>query len=159
MLRRLGLALALCCLATAAVAGTVYKWMDRSGQVHYTDRPPRGADARIIEVIQQGTVVADAGSSTTDATEAASGSDAASDTSSDTASDTTSAEMKKAVEADVAKTRAEQCRKAQDRYKNYVESYRVYRDKDGKREYLNSRELDDARVRARQDVDKYCGGK
>ena len=155
MLRRLGLALALCCLATAAVAGTVYKWMDRSGQVHYTDRPPRAADARIIEVIQQGTVVADAGSSTTDATEPAAASDAAADT----ASDTTSAEMKKAVEADVARTRAEQCRKAQERYKNYVESYRVYREKEGKREYLNSKELDDARLRARQDVDTYCGGK
>ena len=155
MLRRLGLALALCCLATAAVAGTVYKWMDRSGQVHYTDRPPRGADARIIEVIQQGTVVADAGSSTTDATEAASAGDAAADT----APDTTSAEMKKAVEADVARTRAEQCRKAQERYKNYVESYRVYRDKDGKREYLNSKELDEARLRARKDVDTSCSGK
>lgn len=155
MLRRLGLALALCCLATAAVAGTVYKWMDRSGQVHYTDRPPRTADARIIEVIQQGTVVADAGSSTTDATEAASAGDAAADT----APDTTSAEMKKAVEADVARTRAEQCRKAQERYKNYVESYRVYREKDGKREYLNSKELDDARLRAKQDIDTYCGSR
>ena len=152
MLRRLGLALALCCLATAAVAGTVYKWMDRSGQVHYTDRPPRAADARIIEVIQQGTVVADAGSSATEGAEAAAVSDAAPDT----APDTTSAEMKKAVEADVARTRAEQCKKAQDRYKNYVESYRVYREQDGKREYLNAKELDEARLRARQDVDTYC---
>ena len=43
MMRRFGLALALCSLAaTTAVAGTVYKWADRQGQVHYTDRPPRG---------------------------------------------------------------------------------------------------------------------
>jgi len=155
MLRKLGLALALSFVTAGAVAGTVYKWMDRSGQVHYTDRPPRAADARIIEVIQQGTVVADAGAASAEASDAASAADAASEPGSDAAS----AEMKKAVEADVARTRAEQCKKAQERYKNYVESYRVYREKDGKREYLNSKELDDARLRAKQDVDTYCGGK
>ena len=29
-------------LSTVAVADTVYKWLDTSGQVHYTDRPPEG---------------------------------------------------------------------------------------------------------------------
>ena len=151
MLRRLGLALALCSLATVAVAGTVYKWMDRDGQVHYTDRPPRSSDARIIEVIQQATGVAEA-----DGAAAAQRNESDESSSADATPDAASAEMMKAVQSDVAKTRAEQCKKAQERYKNYVESYRVYREKDGKREYLNAKELDEARLRARQDLDTYC---
>lgn len=152
MLRRLGLVLALCSLATGAVAGSVYKWMDRDGQVHYTDRPPRSTDAKIIAVIQQST-----GVSESEAVAAAAGeSGGAADTPPDPAPEAASAAMRQAVEADVAKARAEQCKKAQERYQNYVESYRVYREKDGKREYLNARELDEARLRARQDVDTYC---
>lgn len=147
MLRRLCLALALCSLTTGAVAGTVYKWMDRDGQVHYTDRPPRAADAKVIAVIQQATGVAEGGGEATDTTDTAPAAPEAA---------ATSAEMMKAVQADVARTRAEQCKKAQERYKNYVESYRVYREQDGKREYLNAKELDEARLRARQDVDTYC---
>ena len=155
MLRKLGLALALCSLTTAALAGTVYKWMDRSGQVHYTDRPPRAADAKVIAVIQQASgaaEMADAASGENGSTNAASGSES----SPEGAPDAASAEMMKAVQADVAKTRADQCKKAQERYKNYVESPRVYREKDGKREYLDSKQLDEARLRARQDVDTYC---
>ena len=147
MLRRLCLALALCSLTTGAVAGTVYKWMDRDGQVHYTDHPPRAADAKVIAVIQQATGVAEGGGEATDTTDTAPAAPEAA---------ATSAEMMKAVQADVARTRAEQCKKAQERYKNYVESYRVYREQDGKREYLNAKELDEARLRARQDVDTYC---
>ena len=32
--------------AGTAVAGTVYKWVDPQGQVHYTDRPPRASGSR-----------------------------------------------------------------------------------------------------------------
>ncbi len=152
MLRRLGLVLALCSLTTVAVAGSVYKWMDRDGQVHYTDRPPRSADAKIIAVIQQSTGVAESEAAGTGAGEP----DGAADAPAEPTPEATSAAMRKAVEADVARTRAEQCKKAQETYRNYVESYRVYREKDGKREYLNAKELDEARLRARQDVDTYC---
>jgi hypothetical protein len=158
MMRRIGLALALCSLAaTTAVAGTVYKWADRQGQVHYTDRPPRGDGSKLLAVIQEST-----GASNEDtadqapAEEPADGTDAAASVDSD-ADQQVSAAMKKSVEADVAKTRAEQCKKAKDRYQNYVDSVRVYREKDGKREYLNQKELDQARLRAAQDVETFCG--
>ena len=39
--------------AVTASAETVYKWVDGSGQVHYTDLPPRQADAKLLGVYQQ----------------------------------------------------------------------------------------------------------
>src|SRR5688572_10138024 len=46
-------ALVMAGIGAVAAAETVYKWVDRSGQVHYTDLPPRQADARILGVYQQ----------------------------------------------------------------------------------------------------------
>ena len=40
-------------IGAVAAAETVYKWVDGSGQVHYTDLPPRQSDARILGVYQQ----------------------------------------------------------------------------------------------------------
>ena len=40
-------------IAAVAAAETVYKWVDSSGQVHYTDLPPRQGDAKILGVYQQ----------------------------------------------------------------------------------------------------------
>lgn len=157
MMRRFGLALALCSLAaTAAVAGTVYKWSDRQGQIHYTDRPPRG-DAKLLAVIHESTVTAEEDAATESAPDE-SGNGVDSGAADDSGADQeVSAAMKKSVEADVAKTRAEQCKKAKERYQNYVDSVRVYREKDGKREYLDQKELEQTRLRAAQDVETYCG--
>ena len=58
---------------------------------------------------------------------------------------------------DAAKARVEQCKSAQERYKRYIESHRLYRETaDGKREYLTDKELTEARARAKQTVDDYC---
>ena len=40
-------------VAAMAAAETVYKWVDSSGQVHYTDLPPRQGDAKVIGVYQR----------------------------------------------------------------------------------------------------------
>lgn len=156
MMRRFGLALALCSLAaTTAVAGTVYKWADRQGQIHYTDRPPRG-DAKLLAVIHEATGAADdqtdSGTSPDESGNAAD-SGATDDAGAD---EGVSAAMKKSVEDDVAKTRTEQCTKAKERYQTYVNSVRVYREKDGKREYLNQKELEQARLQAAKNVETYC---
>jgi hypothetical protein len=140
-----------------SVRGLVFEWdLGRAGMGNATRGTPRRVYARLVGVSPQ---AVDLGVTIPLEVARRLNREYAGDAAADTAPDTTSAEMKKAVEADVAKTRAEQCRKAQERYKNYVESYRVYRDKDGKREYLNSKELDEARLRARKDVDTYCSGK
>jgi hypothetical protein len=46
-------ALAMAGIGAFAGAETVYKWVDGSGQVHYTDLPPRQGDAKILGVYQQ----------------------------------------------------------------------------------------------------------
>jgi hypothetical protein len=61
------------------------------------------------------------------------------------------------VQVDVANARFKQCKEAQERYKVYIESHRLFRQMpDGKRQYLTDQELTEARVRAKQAVDDYC---
>lgn len=43
------IALTLLTVAALAIAGTAYRWIDKEGRVHYTDRPPLPAEARSIE--------------------------------------------------------------------------------------------------------------
>lgn len=43
--------IAIIAMATAAAhAGSVYKWVDQNGKVHYGDRPAQGADSVRLEV-------------------------------------------------------------------------------------------------------------
>lgn len=49
MLYRLSLAFAALIFATAAVSGKVYRWEDDSGQIHYGEQPPDGAEAEPIK--------------------------------------------------------------------------------------------------------------
>lgn len=67
-------------------------------------------------------------------------------------------EIRKAVQKDVATVRAEECKQAQDKYQKAVAARRVYRlNKAGEREYLSDAEMEQARVSARQEVDRTCG--
>ncbi len=55
MVRFSGVVCAVLLAGVTAVAGaeTVYKWVDGSGQIHYTDLPPRQSDARVLGVYQK----------------------------------------------------------------------------------------------------------
>jgi hypothetical protein len=155
------LAVLLAGVAVIAAAETVYKWVDASGQVHYTDLPPRQGDAKIVGVYQQdaGTVEGDE-SNNGDYTEEGGGDDnaqASTPSKPRTAEPPVSDEAKQAAENDAAKAKVVQCKEAQDRYQRYLDSRRLFRETpDGKREYLTDQELTDARARAKQAVDDYC---
>lgn len=146
-------------LSAAAAAENVYKWVDSSGQIHYTDLPPRQSGARVLGVYQQQAgVVAEDDEDYDDA-----GSDEPPDDGAPpegaprTPEPPVSQEAMAAAEADAAKARVEQCKAAQDRYQRYVESRRLFRETpDGKRVYLTDQELTEARARARQAVSDYC---
>jgi hypothetical protein len=145
-------------IGAVAAAETVYKWVDGAGQVHYTDLPPRQADARILGVYHQesGEIDEEAGDDYAEDDDAG-GSPDASNESPRTAEPPISESAMAAAEADAAKAKVEQCKSAQDRYQRYLESRRLYRETaDGKREYLTDKELTEARARARQAVDDYC---
>lgn len=151
MLRRTLITIMLAGLATVAAAETVYKWVDTSGQVHYTDRPPTESGAKLIGVFERDVlleaeeeaVAADTPSEVYDAGPALE----------ESQGDQTAA----AVQRDVEQVRSEQCKQAQERYRHYVESQRLYRETaDGKRQYLTDAELSAARIEARKAVDDLC---
>lgn len=148
-------------VAAVAVAETVYKWVDSTGQVHYTDLPPRQSGARILGVYQQeaGTIDEDDSGDAGDysgSDDAGGNPDEGSETPRTPEPPVSQAAMA-AAEADAAKAKVEQCKAAQDRYQRYIDSRRLFRETaDGKRVYLTDQELTEARARAKQAVDDYC---
>ncbi len=147
----------------AAVAGaeTVYKWIDGSGQIHYTDLPPRQPDARILGMYQQEAGTIDDEQSGEDPGEE--GDEGDSDSSSDDGAGSAppepppSQDAVQAAAADTAKANAEKCKSAQERYQRYIDARRLFRETpDGKRVYLTDQELTNARARAKQDVTDLC---
>ena len=153
-------ALALAGIGAIAGAETVYKWVDGSGQVHYTDLPPRQGDAKILGVYQQESGDIDeegAGDDYTEEGNEAGSAPQASSESPRTPEPPVSAAAMAEAEADAAKAKVEQCKAAQDRYQRYVDSRRLFRETpDGKRVYLTDKELTEARARAKQAVTDYC---
>ncbi|HEX9706920.1 MAG TPA: DUF4124 domain-containing protein [Steroidobacteraceae bacterium] len=161
-IHRVVLAFLLAGLAAMAAAETVYKWVDSSGQVHYTDLPPRQGDAKILSIYQRESGIADETESDNgDFTEE--GGDAGTGPAAQTGAPTTpeppvSEEAMAEAEADAAKAKVEMCKAAQDRYQRYIDSRRLFRETaDGKRQYLTDQELTEARARAKQAVNDYCG--
>lgn len=142
-------------LALVATAETVYKWVDGAGQVHYTDLPPKQADAKILSVTHgQSTLSDDEGSDGAENGDDAAA--AAASGKSTTPEPPVSREALAAAQNDAARAKVEQCKQAQDRYQKYIVSRRLFREENGERVYLSDQELDEARARAKQAVDDYC---
>lgn len=151
MLRSALIILMLAGLATVAAADTVYKWVDGGGQVHYTDLPPDQPGAKLLGVFERDMVLT--------GEEEGGAEDAGQDfyESSPPTEEEATADATAAVQRDLDAVRGEQCKQAQERYKTYIESRRLYRETaDGKREYLTDAELSAARIQAKKDVDEFC---
>ncbi len=151
MLRKIiyGVLIGTLAMGSAHATETVYTWKDAKGQVHFTDRPRAPSDAKEVNVY-----VRDSGGGEESPPESAGTNSSTSYPSDEPAA---SGGTVASVQADVAKARAENCKKAQDRYKSYVESRRLFREGEGgQRQYLSDQELAEARVRAKQAVDEYC---
>jgi hypothetical protein len=151
MLRRTLITIMLAGLATVAAAESVYKWIDTSGQVHYTDRPPTESGAKLLGVFEREQLLATG--------EEAGGEDTAPDTydAGPALEEAQGDQAAAAVQRDLDQARSEQCKQAQERYKTYIESRRLYRETtDGKREYLTDAELAAARIEAKKAVDDLC---
>lgn len=142
-------------LTAVAAAETVYKWVDGSGQIHYTDLPPRQADAKVLGIIHQAGVVEDEESGD-DYDDEGNGGTTTPSGAPTTAEPPVSRDAMQAAANDAAKAKVEQCKAAQDRYQRYIESRRLFREENGKRVYLSDQELNEARARAKQAVDDYC---
>lgn len=65
---------------------------------------------------------------------------------------------KQTVQKDLADKRSEQCKKAQELYTKSIEARTLYRTNEkNERVYLSDTEVDQARVKAKMDVDQFCG--
>lgn len=167
MVRFSGVVCAVLLAGVTAMAGaeTVYKWVDGSGQVHFTDLPPKQSDARVLSVYQQEAGTFDdeesGDDSGDDSGDGGDEGDSGSPPEQASGSPTTpepavSEEVVAAAQADAEKAKVMQCKSAQDRYQRYTESRRLFREVDGKRVYLTDAELSAARARAKQDVTDFC---
>ena len=139
--------------ATCAQAGDVWRWKDAQGVVHYSDVPVLGA----VRVKQN---VSSSAASTGQSQGTTSGQSGPVLTPQGVALADEQRQQQaagKAVLQDIAKKRNEQCKAATAQYEQLISSTRIYREEKGERTYLSAKELDEARVRVRQERDAVCG--
>ena len=141
-------------LISTAVLADVYKWVDGTGETHYTDRAdtiPAGVAFELVPVESRRTNTArvNAQRQETIALERQRQLRAGD-------------EAEQAVEQrdDQREVRAERetnCQKAREQYDNMYNYRRLYRPtEDGGREYLSSEETDQVRAKAQAAVDEWC---
>jgi hypothetical protein len=137
------------CFAPPADAN-VYKWKDAQGRIHYTDRPPP-AGGTLIAIEPTWYTRREGQSSPTQAAARPPG------TEPEPLTPGSDAALKNAVQQDVQNVRGDQCKKAQERYQNYVVSRRLFKEgENGERVYLTDAELAEARVNAKREMDEVC---
>jgi hypothetical protein len=137
-------------LASAAAKADVYRWVDSSGRVHYSDRWVPGSE--LVKITRP------AASPTATATrlEGERGRLRASDQR--IQEQQAQVATTNAVRQDVAAKRAEQCKAAREHYEKTVTYRRLYKTgANGEREYLSDPEADKLRVEARTEMDAVCG--
>jgi hypothetical protein len=140
--------------AVAALAD-VYRWVDASGSVHYSDVPVEGAV--LIKGISR-TIPQSQRSDANPTSYAAAARDRAAGTDGAIHDRLAQEDTARAVQDDVAKKRLEQCTAATKHYEQTVASRRLYRKgANGERVYLTDAEIDQARVVARTERDSSCG--
>jgi hypothetical protein len=156
MLHKILVGLLMAGLTLVATAETVYKWVDGAGQIHYTDLPPKQADAKVLSVSHGPGNYEDDGESNGADDGDENDDEATAPAGTSTPEPPVSQEALAAARDDAARAKVEQCKAAQDRYQRYIDSRRLFREENGKRVYLSDQELTEARARAKQAVDDYC---
>lgn len=148
MLRILATALFALAGATAAHAD-VYRWVDSNGTVQYSDRWVPGS-----------VLVKSDKSKTSGTAPSETPAQAASTPAPVARADAILAQERdqRTVNADVAKVREEQCKKAREAYDSAVQRPRMYTEtKDGQRAYLSDAEINARRVELLNKRREYCG--
>jgi len=143
MFRILAITAALLGLASVAQAD-VYRWTDAHGVVQYSDKWVPGS---VVVKTDKNHV------STPDASEAAPATNGT-----PPASDAASKQAKATVDADVAKSKAAQCKQARERYDQAVESRRIYKPgANGEKTFISDAEADAYRLQLLNVRKQLCG--
>lgn len=139
--------------AVHAEDGMVYRWVDRDGTPHYQDRPPE--DTENAEALNLRYRL-----SNQEAIAAAARHDAEKQTVAELRESQQDQEQA-AADADrqqVLGEREQGCVRAREQLQKYDSAHRLYKPgADGQRHYLSDKELDAARIEARQAVTEWCG--
>lgn len=155
-LTRIALGAVLLALSATAVHANsdVWAWQDTQGKWHYSDVPVQGA-----KLIKKGSRDGSGAAAPAAATAAAKGGAGSATAAGDAASARLAAEAAaRGVQADLDKSRAEQCKQASERYDKMIAARRLYKESTpGQRAYLSDAELAQARVDARRERDEACG--
>jgi hypothetical protein len=134
-------------------AANVYEWKDAQNQVHYTDRPPPPGATLVSIRPSYSALKRPTGESSGNSESPR----PAAPRAAEPGADSRPQSIRTQVQQDVANKRAEQCQQAQERYKKYIESRRLFREgANGERVYLSDQELEEARVNAKREVDATC---
>jgi hypothetical protein len=154
MLRTLAISSLLFVGGISVANADVFRWVDDHGGVHYSDQWVPGSE--VIKSTRPHPV--------------SSSSDSPRSTQrppSDHASDQSTHVAEKAVKQDLAKVREQQCKDAKDRYDKAIQARRIYKspqgdkskdtDRPDDRQYMSDEEADAYRVKARQEVQDFCG--
>ena len=128
-------------LACTAHAGSIHKWVDEDGNVHYGDAPPVSAKTENVRVLSApsnpGRALPRLG-----------------DNNDDTAGGTTAAASDDTVPADQAKIA---CDQAQEDLAVINRSSRIkLRSADGSERFLSTEEIAERKERAEADIDRFC---
>lgn len=137
-------------VATPAAFADVYRWVDAQGEVHYSDRPVEGA-----ELVKTTAPRPSRGDDDSPARPAQRVQTAAASTGSPSLSD--ERDNERAVAADVAAQRDQQCKEAKERYEKSIQARRIYRtNAAGEREFLSDTEADKLRLGNREAMTLVC---
>ncbi len=152
LLLGLGLSLVLAA-ATGHADGTVYKWTDAQGHVHYSDRPPADGAAQAVAV---NTGYTHTGQKAQDASPAKAAPRPADNP------PATASNAEKKVAADLAVAHEGDCKRAKATYETYIRVRHLYKAggddaNPGEKQFLSDAELEQARVDARREMDEACG--
>ncbi|MGQ0834217.1 MAG: DUF4124 domain-containing protein [Gammaproteobacteria bacterium] len=136
--------------ASIVAQADVYRWVDSTGEVHYSDRWVPGSV--LVKVTRsRATPEAVAASRGAEQNRLAVSNDRIS------AQQSQNAESQ-AVRRDVSQARNEQCKTAKERYEKSIQARRIFKTgKDGEREYLSDVQADEWRLQARTEMQQACG--
>jgi hypothetical protein len=145
----LGFALFALLGASLASAADVWRWVDASGEVHYSDRWVPGS---VLIKVEQNRANPDAAA----AARSAEQNRVAVSNDRVNAQQSQNAETV-AIRREVAEARTEQCKTAKERYEKSIQARRIFKTgKDGEREYLTDAQADEWRLQARVEMQQAC---
>lgn len=137
-------------LLSVQAQADVYKYTDEKGNIHYTDKPVT-LPAERLNVQSKRTDLVELQARQAEEQERMNAANQARQQTSEQ-----NADRRQAAELS-ATAKAEQCKKARERYDSYMNSQRLYEQlPDGERRYLSDAELDAARASAKASMDVLC---